>query len=304
VAASPAPEEIIWAENAAPAKPEAPKASEPKASAPAVSAPKKAEVEKKAEVKEKPKAEEKPVELSKPAPQSDTDLIQGFGKDLPLVIALRQVVPPNYAYHFDEGVAPGQKVSWQGGKAWPQVLSDMLISNDLQAMIVGNVITVQKSGPPAAQKPAPAVNPDSVKATEKSSLPSAETLTRAPSDDRTEAQAAEAAERKAVSDKAPASAASSGKEKAPVVDTLSTKNWETKPGKTLRETLEDWSKIAGTEIEWMNPYDYPVEHSFAYQGRFDDAVDSLLALYAQETPRPRAKLYPNLPSGPSVLMIN
>lgn len=59
----------------------------------------------------------------------------GFGRDLPLALALSQVVPPNYAYSFAEDDSAGMTVSWEGGKPWDQVLDDMLSSQGLMATI-------------------------------------------------------------------------------------------------------------------------------------------------------------------------
>ena len=54
------------------------------------------------------------------------DVIEGFGTDMPLALALRQIVPPQYAFSFGNGVNPGMRISWQGGKAWNEVLADAL----------------------------------------------------------------------------------------------------------------------------------------------------------------------------------
>ena len=73
----------------------------------------------------------------------------GFGRDLPLALALSQVVPPEYSYAFGADVNVGSTVSWQGGKPWNQVMDDMLASQGLRAVIAGNKITIIKSGQPA-----------------------------------------------------------------------------------------------------------------------------------------------------------
>lgn len=52
--------------------------------------------------------------------------ISGFGKDMPLALALRQIVPPEYQYAFADGVNPGTRISWQGGRPWDEVLSAAL----------------------------------------------------------------------------------------------------------------------------------------------------------------------------------
>ena len=285
------------------------------------------------------KAVVQPENVAKPSQSSiassDLDMspVQGFGKDLPLAIALRQIAPAQYAYRFEQGVSAGQKVSWQGGKPWPHVLSDMLAESGLQVVIVGNVISVQRSGTPTAEAPAeksveaeqamaaPAADrveepPAQASAKETSDdLPvprtayvpgsvSAPEASGAPTNIQTEAQAAEATELQAVDEVPVPTVVAAADKTAPVVDIQNTRRWEAEPGRTLRETLEKWSSSAGTEIEWMSPYDYPVEHAFVFNGKFDDAVESLLALYSRETPRPRGRLYPNLPTGPSVLMVN
>ena len=293
-------------------------------------APAAASQEIRSEIAEKP-PESAPVR--QPAPTTvDLDMspVQGFGKDIPLAIALRQIAPAQYAYRFEDGVSAGQKVSWQGGKPWPHVLSDMLAASGLQVVIVGNVISVQQDT--AGVQAASPENLSEVKRSRSVDLPDApeESATSddakaapvepqvartayvpgsasapqadgAPTNIQTEAQVAEASEIKVAADVPVAAVVNKA---APVVDIQNTHRWEAEPGRTLRETLEKWSVSAGTEIEWMSPYDYPVEHSFVFNGKFNDAVKSLLALYSRETPRPRGRLYPNLPSGPSVLMIN
>lgn len=54
------------------------------------------------------------------------EVVEGFGKDMPLVMALGQIVPAKYAYFFGRGVNPGASVSWDGGKPWNEVLQHAL----------------------------------------------------------------------------------------------------------------------------------------------------------------------------------
>ncbi len=49
-------------------------------------------------------------------------VIDGFGREIPLALALRQIVPPQYAFSFGKGINPGALVSWDGGKPWNEVL--------------------------------------------------------------------------------------------------------------------------------------------------------------------------------------
>lgn len=68
--------------------------------------------------------------------------VSGFGDDLPLVIALQQVVPAGYQFSFASGVNPGVSVSWDGGKPWKTVLSDMLSKQGLGYKIRDNAVVI------------------------------------------------------------------------------------------------------------------------------------------------------------------
>lgn len=70
----------------------------------------------------------------------------GFGRDLPLALALSQVVPPEYTYAFGTDIDAGSNVSWQGGKPWNEVLNDMLASQNLRAVISGTQVTIVPAG--------------------------------------------------------------------------------------------------------------------------------------------------------------
>ena len=61
--------------------------------------------------------------------------LQGFASDVPLALALRQVVPPMYKFAYGPNVDLGERVNWQGGKPWNQVLQDMAARNNLAAQI-------------------------------------------------------------------------------------------------------------------------------------------------------------------------
>ena len=96
-----------------------------------------------------------------PAPSQNYNVVEGFGNDIPLAMALRQVVPANYAFSFDDTVNPGAKVSWNGGKPWNLVVNDMVAPLGVNARISGNAVSLSKNNPaPApvmktAQQPAP-----------------------------------------------------------------------------------------------------------------------------------------------------
>ena len=67
----------------------------------------------------------------------------GFGRDLPLALALSQVVPAEYSYAFAQNVNVGTMVSWQGGKPWNIVLDEMLAPNGMKADIQDGQIIIK-----------------------------------------------------------------------------------------------------------------------------------------------------------------
>jgi hypothetical protein len=188
--------------------------------------------------------------------------IDGFGRRIPLSIALKQVVPPLYVFKFNKGVTPKQKVSWEGGDTWVNVLNNMLDQADLSGSLNGNVITISKgAGSIVTLRETPTLMPTSQESLMGGASPSS------------------------------------------TVDLKTTKTWSARSGISLREALQTWARQAGVQLEWQTNYNYPVSSAFNFEGTFDQAVDSLLSLYADDRNVPKGKLYPNQPNGPSVLLI-
>lgn len=90
--------------------------------------------------------------------------VQGFGRSVPLVIALQQIVPPNYRYSFGAGVTAGTRVDWTGGKPWKDVVADVARRNQMNVEIVSNVIALRREQaadmPPLAPPTPPALLQD------------------------------------------------------------------------------------------------------------------------------------------------
>jgi len=73
--------------------------------------------------------------------------IEGFGRGVPLVLALQQIAPPEYRYSFDYGVDAGMRINWTGGKSWKAVIVDIARDNGLSVDIVSNVIAFHRRSP-------------------------------------------------------------------------------------------------------------------------------------------------------------
>ena len=67
----------------------------------------------------------------------------GFGRDLPLALAISQVIPSEFTHSFADNVDTGITVSWEGGKPWNQVLNNMLRPKNLTSVIRNNRVIIQ-----------------------------------------------------------------------------------------------------------------------------------------------------------------
>jgi hypothetical protein len=84
--------------------------------------------------------------LGSPAVPETFNPVEGFGSDMPLALALRQVAPPNYAFAFGNGVNPGYRVTWNGGKPWNEVVTEMVQPLNFRAQIHNNTIYITPAG--------------------------------------------------------------------------------------------------------------------------------------------------------------
>jgi hypothetical protein len=77
-------------------------------------------------------------------------------------MALQQIVPPGYQYSFASGVDAGMQVSWQGGKPWQGVLTEMLANHGLGYQLQNNTVVVgaAQSAPASAPAQQAAATPD------------------------------------------------------------------------------------------------------------------------------------------------
>jgi hypothetical protein len=74
-----------------------------------------------------------------------TKTIDGFGSDVPLVLALHQIVPAKYAYSFSENVDIATTLSWDGmGNNWDYVLAKALSEKGMSAYVTGNTLVITK----------------------------------------------------------------------------------------------------------------------------------------------------------------
>lgn len=355
-----------------------------------------------------------PEILAAPAPAGPFADVVGFGTDIPLALALGQIVPAEFAYSFASSVNPGLKISWEGGKPWNQVLNDALAAHNLRADVAGTAVVVRQgkqahapvtapvntlATPPGRQstvfyntvpRPPADIAPLTMSAANNAAAITGEgsanyprrtpprtsifgsiftpdehkgnMAPRPPADtpkvtvhnevapqdmDRLNAQIAarplsvETTEPKVVAAVEPAAPAvmaplptrapmplntqrisyadeetrqradilpdrthsEAVRAQASVLDPFQVSFWQADNNANLREVLTAWAAQAGVEVIWDSGYDYKLPNSISLHGTFSEAVTRVFDLYGTAEPRPQGKLHPNLPKGPSVLLV-
>ena len=79
-----------------------------------------------------------------PASGPDT-VVQGFANNVPLAVALREILPPGYGFSIDQDVDLGTLVSFQGGKSWRETLQSMLQPADLVMREQSEMVAIGRS---------------------------------------------------------------------------------------------------------------------------------------------------------------
>lgn len=257
-----------------------------------------------------------------PAPGilTDNSIVSGFAKSVPLAVALRQILPAGYAFSIDPDVDMGTLVSFKGGRPWRDTLRDALAPAGLVTREQGQMIAVGYGVAPALgaaivktpayrpgmepkslvlANPAPVVTAPAVPAPV---VPAPGILTPAPL-----VPAAPLvpvppplADNSIIT---PLPEEVIHMETTPVPGVAMTESWTAERGQNLRKVLEDWSRRANVELNWLSEYDYPVQASVSLTGTFENAVRTLLVGFENARPQPIAELHSNANMGQMVLVV-
>ncbi len=79
----------------------------------------------------------------RPAPKPRPRIVQGFGDQVPLAFACKQIVPNAIKVSYGPGADPGMLVTWRGGDTWPHVLADALKPLGLHMVATGTRLEIE-----------------------------------------------------------------------------------------------------------------------------------------------------------------
>ena len=205
------------------------------------------------------------------APQGTTTLtpsaevVRGFAKQVPLAVALRQILPPGYGFSVDPDVDLGVLISFQGGKPWRDTLKDALEPAGLAMHEDGQMVTVGRAENMVISTSL--VAPHAMAPSQPVDMPATEAMSMAPTNE-------------------------------PVVE-----KWQASRGDSLHKIVQAWSERANVELNWLAEYDYPLQASVSFSGTYEDAVRNLLTGFQEASPQPIAKLHLNPALGQKVMIV-
>lgn len=253
-----------------------------------------------------------------------TDVVQGFAENVPLSVALRQILPREVGFSVAQDVSLGTLVSWKGGASWREVLKTMLAPKKLTIKEDNGLVHVVHQTSKAVPAPVFAAQP----------------LIQAPVRIQTKAPASRSMIRTTSVDvnvdRKPVALAPMTQMRAPVymppkptmhptyvrpqntvknlgflptataavpAQNRAAQTWVAHKGQMLRAVLMDWGRRANVDVSWQAEYDYPFQASVSAMGTFEDAARKLLAGFDDADPKPVGYLYNNQTAGQRVLVI-
>lgn len=239
----------------------------------------------------------------------------GFGQDMPMVMAMEQILPQGYNPAFARNVNMGQRMSWNGDGNWQSTLRKGLKDLGLDFYLEGrNVYIVKDDSTPDRVAGSPA--PTGISAeplpedTSDSWLP--ENWAPPHSADTAKPSSVETANQ----DMMPQQISKSSYRQADSKPVQEVRNvttprgqsfsyndtsmdapknisgkWSATADETLRETLQKWAVQNGSSLEWTIDYDYLLKRPVNYDGSFSEAVKALLDQFSEVEPRPYGQLF-------------
>ena len=207
---------------------------------------------------------------------------EGFGKDIPLSSAARQIVPEGWTVDYGDGVDSSASVSWSSAADWQSALRSAVSKRGYSAQFGANTVVISKASEPA---PRPYAAAASEKPQKKSPPPRRTAPAPEPKADSNGGGGFQIRPYRG------ASGADEGNRMAGKGDgfadynaACSSAGFAVNPGQMLQPVLADWAACAGWTLVWNSEYDYRIEASASFSGEFIDASTSLVQAMSEARP--------------------
>lgn len=224
----------------------------------------------------------------------------GFGSDIPLNLAAREIVPEGWTVDYGDGVKKDDTVSWSSTGDWKQALQNAVGKRGYSASFGTNSVVISKASSGATKPYSSDAKTSS--ATSKSRPKKPASSTKRATETAAAAPVSEAPLQggggftirpykagKPIEDvKAPT--------KQPDENRLATKGEKFEPykpaasqfsvstGQMLHPVLAEWASKSGWTVIWETEYDYRIEANASFNGSFVEAVTQIVTAMAEARP--------------------
>lgn len=192
----------------------------------------------------------------------------GFGKDVPLALALRQIVPADFGYAVQDNANLGLRVDWNGAKPWNEVLNMAIEGYDLEAVIIEKTVLIKKVGtkvqPPKAKIPSMVI------------------------DDKPLAESANEEKSEMVYEdiKITQNASLNPTKLTTKMNPTTVSQWQASKGDDLYPVLVQWCNASGVKLFWNVKDRFELPENIHVEGDFEMAIQRLLMAFKGHKQRP------------------
>jgi hypothetical protein len=198
--------------------------------------------------------------------------VEGFGRDIPFSLAVRQIAPAGAKVSYGNGVDVRERVTWEGGADWRRVLDSVATSRGYVVTYAGRSIRITRQGDPN-----PPIEPG--RAVQQVAAAGQGGIVFVPY--RGPAAAAPAATAGGEGWKpyaGPAAPTAPSPPPAPAA-------WRADKDASLRGLLEAWGARSGWSIVWKSQYEYRLQAGAQFSGDFVQAAGELVRSVGEVQPR-------------------
>jgi hypothetical protein len=227
----------------------------------------------------------------------------GFGSDIPLESAARQIAPEGTSVNYGEGVDRSASVSFTSAADWKEALSSAVAKKGYKVDFAENSVTIskaEKAARPYSSAPSKEIvqkkqRPAKPRSVTQDPKPRAVRETVASNDVpaqggggftirpyRSARPVAEATQPVAQTHLEGKEIVKSEKEWKPVGDAKGT--YIVEEGYMLHQTISSWADAAGWKIVWESEHDYIIEAHAAFSGDFVEASSKLFTAMKDARP--------------------
>lgn len=185
------------------------------------------------------------------APEDIAEMaIEREGKNVPITLAVTELIPSGHRFVIERGIDPMMKISWEKGPIWIEVLAKAMRTKNLYVHLHENVVTISKTPPVQTED-----MPEGLRSRYSA----------------------------VVSEDGGAKAA------RPVAHTSyeAIREWTAEEGESLDTILEDWAQQAGVRLVLELDKEFVLDAPFVYEGRFEDAAHVLMGRFEGKGDLPR-----------------